>query len=117
MFSRFACCVAFNSFTILITFASSSVIGCGVDASGNMIVLFGGFVTRSVGSSVVVGAAVDLLVLTGTDGEDVTFPVKKKKKKKKNQNPACYKLVVSINNQTYILKFTYSIYFSTIENT
>ena len=116
MFSRFACCVAFNSFTILITFASSSVIGCGVDASGNMIVLFGGFVTRSVGSSVVVGAAVDLLVLTGTDGEDVTFPVKKKKKKK-NQNPACYKLVVSINNQNYILKFTYSIYFSTIENT
>ena len=115
MFSRFACCVAFNSFTILITFASSSVIGCGVDASGNMIVLFGGFVTRSVGSSVVVGAAVDLLVLTGTDGEDVTFPVKKKKKK--NQNPACYKLVVSISNQTYILKFTYSIYFSTIENT
>ena len=82
-----------------------------------MIVLFGGFVTRSVGSSVVVGAAVDLLVLTGTDGEDVTFPLKKKKKKKKNQNPACYKLVVSINNQTYILKFTYSIYFSTIENT
>ena len=115
MFSRFACCVAFNSFTILITFASSSVIGCGVDASGNMIVLFGGFVTRSVGSSVVVGAAVDLLVLTGTDGEDVTFPVKKKKKKNKNQ--ACYKLVASINNQTYILKFTYSIYFSTIENT
>ena len=115
MFSRFACCVAFNSFTILITFASSSVIGCGVDASGNMIVLFGGFVTRSVGSSVVVGAAVDLLVLTGTDGEDVTFPVKKKKKK--NQNPACYKHVASINNQTYILKFTYSIYFSTIENT
>ena len=89
------------------------MIGCGVDASGNMIVLFGGFVTRSVGSSVVVGAAVDLLVLTGTDGEDVTFPVKKKK----NQNPACYKLVASINNQTYILKFTYSIYFSTIENT
>ena len=117
MFSRFACCVAFNSFTILITFASSSVIGCGVDASGNMIVLFGGFVTRSVGSSVVVGAAVDLLVLTGTDGEDVTFPVKKKKKKKKNQNPECYKIFVSINNQTYILKFTYSIYFSTIENT
>ena len=117
MFSRFACCVAFNSFTILITFASSSVIGCGVDASGNMIVLFGGFVTRSVGSSVVVGAAVDLLVLTGTDGEDVTFPVKKKKKKKKNKNPACYKLVFSINNQTNILKFTYSIYFSTIENT
>ena len=116
MFSRFACCVAFNSFTILITFASSSVIGCGVDASGNMIVLFGGFVTRSVGSSVVVGAAVDLLVLTGTDGEDVTFPVKKKKKKK-NQNPACYKLLASINNQNYILKFTYSIYFSTIENT
>ena len=117
MFSRFACCVAFNSFTILITFASSSVIGCGVDASGNMIVLFGGFVTRSVGSSVVVGAAVDLLVLTGTDGEDVTFPVKKKKKKKKNKNPPSYKLVASINNQTYILKFTYSIYFSTIENT
>ena len=85
MFSRFACCVAFNSFTILITFSSSSVIGCGVDASGNMIVLFGGFVTRSVGSAVVVGAAVvittvDLLVLTGTDGEDVTFPVKKKSK-------------------------------------
>ena len=105
MFSRLACCVAFNSFTILITFSSSIVNGCGVDVSD-----------VSVGSAVVVGAAVfittvDVLVLTGTDGEDVAFPIKK------NKNPAYYELVGSINNQTYILKFTYSFYFSKTENT